>query len=85
MSNIMVVQVYNPEKYKPFGQTYGLLIQSMDETAVINWNSNMGGICTNVSHGDYGIVSPDRWDIYNNEVVIICCGGYIRTGLKVWG
>lgn len=84
MNNIIVVKIRNVDKYKPFAKTYGILVQSMEETAVINWTGIYGGICTNVSHEDYGVVSPDYWDILDGEIVITPYGGYIRTGLKVW-
>lgn len=84
MENITVVKIRCPEKYKLLHQTYGLLVQSMEETAVINFDSNKGGMAINIAHGDYGVVSPDYWDIYNGQVVITCYGGYIPTGLKIW-
>ena len=84
MKEITIVKISNPEKYKPYGQTYGILEDILDQTAIINWCSNMGGVCTNVAHEDYSIVPAYRWDVVDGEVIIPCYGGYIRTGLKVW-
>lgn len=81
MNNIKVVRIYNPEKYKPFAKEYGILVDSLQETAVINWNGNRGGICTNVEHKDYYLVSPCSWDICDGEIMI---NGYVPTGLEVW-
>ena len=78
-----VVKIYDPEKYKPFAKRYGILVDSLHETAVINWDGNGGGICTNVKHGDYGVLSPDYWDVLDGEVIITPYGGYIRTGLYI--
>lgn len=79
-----VVKIYEPEKYKPFAKHYGILVDSLQETAVINWNGNGGGICTNVKHEDYGIMSPDYWDIASDgEILITPYGGYIETGLYI--
>ena len=84
MSNLTIVKIRHPEKYKCLRQNYGILVKSMEDTAIINFDSNMGGMCINIAHGDYGVVSPDYWDILNGEVIITGYGGYIRTGLKIW-
>lgn len=55
----------------------------MEKTAVINWNGNTGGICTNVNHGDYNVMPDYLWDIIDGEIILPRCGGYIRTGLKI--
>lgn len=83
MENLKIIRMKQIEKYKPFAKHYGILVQSMEDTAVINWDSNKAGIATNVAHADYDIVSPDYWDIINGEIAIVCGGGYIRTGLKI--
>lgn len=83
MKGLQVVRMKQIEKYKPFAKHYGILVQSMEDTAVINWDSNKSGIATNVAHEDYSIVSPDYWDIYDGEIVIRCGGGFLKTGLKV--
>lgn len=60
------------------------LQQVMGETAVINLNSNRGGIAVNIVHGDYVVLPSDYWDIFQGEVLIT---GYERcfpTGLKIW-
>lgn len=41
-------------------------------------------MATNISHADYSILPEYLWDIVEGEVVIPRCGGYIRTGLKIW-
>lgn len=82
-SNLIIVKIHNIERYKPFAKQYGVLQDSLESTAVINWDGNNGGICTNVAHEDYGVVSPDYWDIINGEVVINRYGGCIHTGLKI--
>lgn len=84
MNNITVVKIFNPEKYKLSNQVYGILVDSMRDTAVVNFSGNCGGLCINIAHGDYGIVSPNYWDIYDGEVVITCSGGYIPTRLRIW-
>lgn len=83
MNKLTVVKIYDVEKYKPFAKEYGILEDLLPETAVINWSGNMGGICTNISHTDYGIVSPDYWTIINGEIIIKPNGGYVRTGLRI--
>ncbi len=85
MSDIIVVRIYNTEKYKPFAKKYGVLEDSLIETAVINWDGTGCGICTNVSHRDYGIIHPNNVVIINGEILV--CYGYgdfERTGLKVY-
>ena len=84
MENLTIVKIRHPEKYKSLHQTYGILVQSMENTAVINFDSNKGGMCVNIAHEDYGVVSPNYWDILYGEVIIECSGGYIPTGLKIW-
>lgn len=84
MSNLTIVKIRHPEKYKFLHQNYGILVKSMEDTAIINFYSNMGGMAINIAHEDYGVVSPDYWDVLNGEVIITGCGGYIKTGLKVW-
>ena len=83
MKNIVIVKIDNPEKYM-YVKNYGILQQTMEETAVINFHSNMGGICTNISHGDYHIVPRYLWEVIDGEVVILCRDEYINNGLKIW-
>ena len=87
MENLTIVKIRNPQNYEMLKNkkvVYGILISSMENTAVINFDSNKGGLAINISHSDYGVVSPDYWDILDGEVIITCYGGYIPTGLKVW-
>lgn len=84
MENITIVKILNPERYKSLNQIYGILVCPMEETAVINFDSNKGGLCINVAHGDYGVISPCYWDVIDGKVVVRACGGYIHTGLKIW-
>lgn len=81
---VTIVKILNSEKYKPFSKSYGILYDILEETAVINWDSNRGGMATNVSHTDYSILPEYLWNVVDGEVVIPRCGGYIRTGLKIW-
>jgi len=83
-SEITIVEIHNPERYKPFCKGYGILVKSMDETAVINMESNLSGLDINIPHGDYHVVPKYMWEVLDNEVVIPCCGGHIPTGLKIW-
>lgn len=82
MNNITVIKVYKPDKYN-LHQRYGILKQSMQDTALINFSGNTSGLCVNIAHSDYGVISPDYWDILNGEVVVTPYGGYIRTGLMI--
>lgn len=84
MNGITIVEIHNPEKHHPYCNKYGILVRSMQETAVINMDSNMGGMAINVKHGDYHVVPAYMWELLGNEVIIPCCGGHISTGLKVW-
>jgi hypothetical protein len=87
MENLTLVKIRNPQNYqmlKNKGTVYGILVSSREHSAIINFDSNMGGLAINISHCDYGVVSPNYWDILDGEIVITCCGGYIPTGLKVW-
>lgn len=84
MKNITIVKIRNPEKYRLSNQVYGILEYPMRDTAVVNFSGNYGGLCINIAHEDYGIVSPNYWDVYDGMVVITCSGGYIPTGLKIW-
>lgn len=79
-----VVKLRNPEKYEPLAKQYGIMVDSLENTAVINFNSNASGICVNIPHDEYGIVSPDFWDIMDDEIVITPYGGHMRTGLKIY-
>lgn len=81
MENITIVKIREPEKYGLSHQIYGILVQSMDETAVVNFNSNRGGMTINIAHGDYDIISPDCWATCNGQVII---NGVYVTGLKIW-
>ena len=83
MMDWKVVKLRHPEKY-PYSKQYGILVDSLKETAVINFNSNKAGLCISVSHDDYGVVSPDYWDIWDGEIVIKPYGGYIPTGLQIY-
>lgn len=83
MKDITIVRIDNPENYTHVRE-YGILQQLMQETAVINFDSNMGGMCTNIKHSDYHVVPSYMWEVYDGEAIIPCCGGYIRTGLKIW-
>ena len=74
MNNITVVRIYKPEKYRlKKNQKYGILVRSMQDTALVNFSGNCGGLCINIAHGDYGTVSPIYWKIYDGEVVINGC------------
>lgn len=82
MNNITVVKIYKPERYRlKNNQQYGILVQPMQDTALINFRGNCGGLCINIAHSDYGVVSPDYWKICNGEVII---NGCIPTGLRIW-
>lgn len=83
MKDIVIVEIDNPEKYTHV-RNYGILQQSMEETAVICFDSNMGGMCTNIKHGDYHIIPRYMWEVIDGEAIIPCCGGYIKTGLRIW-
>ena len=83
MNEIKIVEIHNPEKYNKFCKKYGILVQSMQETAVINMDSNMGGMAINIKHGDYHVVPAYMWEVYDGEAIIPCCGGYIKTGLRI--
>lgn len=87
MDKIVIIEILDIEKYKynPFVKKYGILQDTLYETAVINWESNRGGICTNISHKDYKILPDFMWDIVNGEVIVLCCDVHICTGLKIWG
>lgn len=85
MSNITIVRLKHPEKYKTYDKSYGILQQRMAEISVINLNSNMGGITINVANSDFTVVPPYMWETLPNcEVIIPCCGGYIPTGLVIY-
>ena len=64
-------------------------MRMMTETAIINFNSNMGGIAVNVKHGDYVILSSDRYIIDKDGKVFVYDydvkpHGYVDAGLKIW-
>lgn len=81
MNDITVVKIYKPERYRlKNNQQYGILVRSMQDTALVNFKGNSDGLCINIAHGDYGTVSPDYWKIYDGEVVI---NGCICTGLRI--
>lgn len=82
MNNIVVVKVYKPEKYS-LNQQYGILIQSMQDTALVNFTSNTSGLCVNIAHSDYGVVSPNSWKVFDNEIEVKGPNGYITTGLEL--
>ena len=84
MENIIIVKIKDPDKYQPFAKRYGLLVDSMECTAGIMWDSTHSGVCTRVSHEDYTIVSPYMWEIFDHQIIIPCCGGYLNTGLRVY-
>lgn len=83
MRDIIIVKINNPEKYGPFAKKYGILQDVLENTVVVNWNSNMSGICTNVSHGDYAIVPNYMWELIDGEVIINSNINPVNTGLKI--
>jgi hypothetical protein len=79
--NIKLAKLTNKEKYKPFAKEYGIIVQSMQDTAVINFTSNSAGMGVNVSHKDYTIINPLYWYVKGGYIM---CNGGIHTGLKVY-
>jgi hypothetical protein len=84
MKEVTIVKIHNPEDYFPFCRAYGILMHSMTETAVINIDSNMGGMTINIKHGDYHVIPSDMWELLDGKVIIPYYGGYIETSLKIW-
>lgn len=84
MDKVIIVKIFNTEKYNPYVKQYGILQDVLGETAVINFDSNRGGMCTNVSHGDYKILPDYLWNIIDGEVIVLCGDVHICTGLKIW-
>ena len=83
MAEVTIVEIINPKRYN-LHQSYGILVQQMNETSVVNFDSNMGGMCINIKNSDYRIVPPYMWEVFEGKAIIPCCGGYINTGLKIW-
>lgn len=84
MKDITIVRIKNLEQYAPYAKKYGILQQVLPMTAVVNFDSNMGGVCINIAHEDYALVPTYAWELINGEVVISgFCGG-THTGLKIW-
>lgn len=83
MEKVMIVKIRNPEKYR-LHQTYGILQQVMGETAVINLDSNKGGMAVNIAHGDYVVMPSDYWAVFQGQVCITGYGDCFPTGLTVW-
>lgn len=86
MDKIVIIELLDTEKYRynPYAKKYGILQDTLYTTAVINWDSNRDGICTNISHKDYKILPDHMWDIVDGEVIVLDCGVHIYTGLKIW-
>lgn len=81
MSSWKVIRIRNPEKYKPFAKEYGIMVESLPNTAIINFDSNV----------DYGIVSLKAIRYYRTQNLpplgvqsISPYGGYFPTGLKIY-
>lgn len=79
MDKVVIVKILDTKKYNPYVKPYGILQDVLDKSAVINFSSNRGGLCINVSHGDYEILPEYLWDIIDGEVII----RYVRTGLNI--
>ena len=77
-----IVRIKNPEMYKV--KEYGILQQKMNETSVINFNSNMCGLCVNIVHSDYEIISPQNCKLVNGKIIVYRNGVEINTGLELW-
>lgn len=86
MDNIKVVKIRNPENYNSWVKEYGILIDSMPNSAMINFDSNKGGICVTIAHEDYYILHPCEWNISKTGRVIVH-GSFedYLTDLIIWG
>ena len=86
--SVKIVKIRNIEKYKNVKKKYGILMHSMVETAIINFDSNMGGEAVNVAHGDYFILPSNAYKIKNGKVFVYDYGnhshGFMDVGLTVW-
>lgn len=83
MRDIIVVEIKNPEKYQPFGKRYGILVNSMECTAGIQWKGLRSCLETRVAHEDYVVISPYLWEIFNGEIFVKRICGWVPTGLVV--
>jgi len=81
-----IVRINNMENYTSVNKKYGILVRSMKETAIINFDSNMGGIAVNIAHGDYSILPSDMYEIRDGKVFVYDYEehGYIDAGLMIW-
>ena len=82
MKYFTLVEIRNPNDYKPWGKKYGILQEELIETGVINWSGTNGtGFCTNVSRFDYKRVPS--YEIVDDEIVVYdySSGKYVWTGL----
>ena len=83
-----IVRINRMERYGSFVKKYGVLIRSMNETAVVNFDSNMDGIAINIAHEDYSVVSPSMYKVEGGRVFVYEYGekshGYVDTGLMLW-
>ena len=83
-----IVKITNLEDYKNIKKKYGILMQSMTETAIINFDSNMGGLAVNVKHGDYSILPSNMYKVENGKVFVYDYDhvphGFIDAGLTIW-
>lgn len=86
MEEIIIVKIINREKYNNniFVKEYGVLQQKMNETAIINFDGNMGGICVNIAHDDYVIVSSHEWKTIDGRVIVSEHDKCIDTDLRIW-
>lgn len=88
MGNIIVVKIKNKNKYKNLKDVendYGMIRKSMTDTAVIGFESNIGGLCVNIAHDDYDIINPGNLIVNDGKIFIIKAGsGVVDTGLKVF-
>lgn len=80
---ITIVKIKNPEIYGC--ERYGILQQKMEETSIINFDSNMGGLCVNIKNEDFYNISSYMWSVIRGRVIIHCNDGtnYL-TNLRLW-
>lgn len=81
-NGVTIVRIHNAHKYQ-YAKSYGVLQHVLDNTVIINWDGTIGGMTTNVAHGDYSIVPTNRWEVIGGEVHIVDPEGYYDTGLRV--
>lgn len=84
--DIIVVKILNPEKYITVaGVSYGILVDSLINTAIVDIRGRVPHYYVTIGHEDYAVVPRKNWDVVDGQIFIkdFCGRGLVKTALFV--